>query len=75
MNRETYEALKRVLEALRWEVEPNDLQNPKEVERDLAQLDSWIDEVSKEYAEGGEQDKIRIATPDEAEQNDRDRQY
>lgn len=51
MNKETYEALKRLAYIIRYGGSHN-----KMFWEDLQQVESWIDEVSKEYEEGGEQE-------------------
>jgi len=51
MNKETYEALKRIVEDYK-KIKPSAFFP----EADIAQVESWIDEVAKEYEEGGEQD-------------------
>jgi len=46
MNKETYEALKRIIE----EADKNFKFSPDNY-RDMKQVKSWIDEVAKEYTE------------------------
>lgn len=51
MDKETYEALKRIIaEAKKSIVNPQSLTDD-ELDYDIRQVDSWIDEVAKEYTE------------------------
>jgi len=51
MNFETYEALQRAIAIVRQQEKwaPESLDNIKEVKEDLNKVESWIDEVAKEY--------------------------
>ena len=45
MNKETYEALKRIIYTI------NDVYDIKPNQKDIKQVEEWIDEVAKEYEE------------------------
>lgn len=55
MNKKTYEALKEVVEALKYSNKTNDFStfilNSNNYRNYLVQLQGWIDEVAKEYQE------------------------
>jgi len=53
MNKQTYEALKDIIEPLKHSMKTNDFSyfilNPNPVNSNIRQINSWIDEVAKEY--------------------------
>ena len=52
MNKETYEALKRIVDVLAIKLEKHgDKPHGEAVFKDLEQVENWIDEVAKEYEE------------------------
>jgi len=51
MDKETYEALKRLIDDLREVKEPVRPTEYNQYEKDMRQINSWIDEVAKEYWE------------------------
>jgi len=53
MNKETYEALKKTMHHCEYGGA-----NDKEFWDNFRQVESWIDEVAKEYTDGGEQDEL-----------------
>ena len=53
MNKETYEALKNLIKPIKYSMKTNNFSyfilNPNNVNPDVRHLETWIDEVAKEY--------------------------